>query len=157
MHCSSSSNSIARRQSTGWLENAPFVAEQQVSTCAHARRPRRVSAGRRLRRSLVRLERTYGVIEVPTGAPAPTRSLWGHTLMRLAAWSGSLSGMDRDDRVRLCVRLERGGEPLSGSVQLGDDSPREFIGVLGLLALIEDLRSSEPAGTDCPDARLSEP
>jgi hypothetical protein len=77
--------------------------------------------------------------------------------MRLAAWSGSLSGMDRDDRVRVCVRLEREGEPLSGSVQLGDDSPREFIGVLGLLALIDDLRSSEPAGTNWPNARLSEP
>ena len=61
--------------------------------------------------------------------------------------------MCREDRVRIGVLLDRASEPLSGSVHVGAGGSREFVGVLELLALIDDIRAAEAVGADCPVTR----
>jgi hypothetical protein len=58
-----------------------------------------------------------------------------------------------EDRVRIRVLLDRGSEPLSGSVRVGAADSREFVGVLELLALIDDIRAG---GAECADPRAPE-
>jgi hypothetical protein len=61
--------------------------------------------------------------------------------------------MCREDRVRIRVLLDRGSEPLSGSVHVGAGGSREFVGVLELLALIDDIRAAEAVGAEWAETR----
>jgi hypothetical protein len=61
--------------------------------------------------------------------------------MRSARWVGRVGSVCFEDQVLLRLVLDRGKEPLSGSLEVEDGGRREFVGVLELLALIDAVRA----------------
>jgi hypothetical protein len=70
--------------------------------------------------------------------------------MRSDFFHATVRSVSESRHVQIVMELQPDVEPISGWVQAGDSGRREFVGLLGLVAILDDLRKVRRRGDGPP-------